>query len=183
VARPHARGLDPGARRHRLAPHRRDARAGALRQAIETARQDSARYVAIHEAGAALRAREDTIRSKVAVITGIDEGRFVWAHLMDEVSRALPEHVWLTEVVFLSDESPLDEPRFAVLGRAGSTFALSSLLQRLDASAFLESVTLVQTAQVMETNARVYSFAIEARYRASDPSLLDVRPVFAVEGE
>jgi hypothetical protein len=156
---------------------------GELRQTIETARQDSLRYVAIHEASAALRAREDTIRRKVEVITRIDQGRFVWTHVMDEVARALPEHVWLTEVVFLSDESPLDEPRFALLGRAGSTFALSSLMQRLDASAFLEAITLVQTAQVLEADARVYSFAIEARYRVSDPSLLDVRPVFEVGGE
>ncbi|MGH7506071.1 MAG: PilN domain-containing protein, partial [Longimicrobiales bacterium] len=70
-----------------------------IEASVRTAQADSARLAAIHLANAALRAREDTIRSRLEVISGIDQGRYVWAHIVDELSRLLPEHVWLTELV------------------------------------------------------------------------------------
>jgi Fimbrial assembly protein (PilN) len=155
----------------------------ALEETVRVAQDDSARLAAIHLASAALRARADTIRSKVEVISGIDHGRYVWAHITDEISRALPEHVWLTELVFLSSDSPLESPRFVLNGRTGSAFALSELMQQLAASPFLSAVTLVQTTRVTEGDIRVYAFAVEAQYRQPEGGVVEMRPVFSVETE
>lgn len=154
-----------------------------LEEAVRVAQDDSARLAAIHTANAALRARADTIRSKVDIINGIDHGRYVWAHVVDEISRALPEHMWLTELVSLGGDSPLESPRFVLNGRTGSAFALSELMERLAASPFLTGVTLVQTTRVTEGDIRVYAFAVEAQYRQPEGGMLEMRPVFAVEGE
>jgi Tfp pilus assembly protein PilN len=42
----------------------------------------------------------DTLLRQVNLIKSLDEDRFVWAHVMDEVSRALPQYTWLTAVSF-----------------------------------------------------------------------------------
>lgn len=42
----------------------------------------------------------DTLLRQVNLIRGLDADRFVWAHVMDEVSRALPQYTWLTNVAF-----------------------------------------------------------------------------------
>ena len=42
----------------------------------------------------------DTLLRQVNLIRSLDEDRYVWAHVMDEVSRALPQYTWLTNVAF-----------------------------------------------------------------------------------
>jgi Tfp pilus assembly protein PilN len=42
----------------------------------------------------------DTLLRQVNIIKSLDEDRYVWAHVMDEVSRALPQYTWLTNVAF-----------------------------------------------------------------------------------
>jgi Tfp pilus assembly protein PilN len=42
----------------------------------------------------------DTLLRQVNIIRSLDEDRYVWAHVMDEVSRALPQYTWLTNVAF-----------------------------------------------------------------------------------
>ena len=38
------------------------------------------------------------MRRQLGVITTIDSARYAWAHVLDEVSRALPPYTWLTAV-------------------------------------------------------------------------------------
>jgi hypothetical protein len=155
----------------------------ALKEIVRIAQDDSARLAEIHLASAALRAREDTIRSKLDVIGGIDHGRYVWAHITDEISRLLPEHVWLTELMYFNTETPLESPRFVLNGRTGSAFALSALMEELGSSPFFTDVTLVQTTRVTEGDIRVYAFAVEVQYRRPTTDIIDMRAVFSVESE
>ncbi|HEY7769449.1 PilN domain-containing protein [Longimicrobium sp.] len=48
--------------------------------------------------------RKDTIDQKIEVIREVDVRRYVWPHLMDEVSRATPPFMWLTKMAVLEDE-------------------------------------------------------------------------------
>jgi Tfp pilus assembly protein PilN len=155
----------------------------ALEESVRVAQDDSARLAAIHLASAALRAREDTIRSKLDIIRGIDHGRYMWAHITDEISRLLPEYVWLTELMYFSNDTPLESPRFALNGRTGSAFALSALMQQLAASPFFTDVTLVHTTRITEGDIRVFSFAVELQYRRPPTDIVDMRPVFSVDSE
>ena len=64
----------------------------------QKATADSARYAALLAARRAAAAERDSVRRQLGVITTIDSARYAWAHVLDEVSRALPPYTWLTAV-------------------------------------------------------------------------------------
>jgi Tfp pilus assembly protein PilN len=43
-------------------------------------------------------AQRDSVQRQLEVIKSIDNDRFIWAHIMDEVSRALPPYTWLKSI-------------------------------------------------------------------------------------
>src|SRR5512141_204804 len=60
-----------------------------LNASVEGAVADSTKYANIIAANKRLLERRDTIARKVSIIQSIDAGRYVWPHIMDEISRAL----------------------------------------------------------------------------------------------
>jgi Tfp pilus assembly protein PilN len=43
-------------------------------------------------------AQRDEVLGQLSMIKTIDDNRFTWPHIMDEVSRALPPYTWLTSM-------------------------------------------------------------------------------------
>ncbi|MBA3341298.1 MAG: PilN domain-containing protein [Gemmatimonadaceae bacterium] len=60
--------------------------------------EDSARYRVVLAAKAKAEATRDSLYHQVAIIKSIDDSRFLWPHLMEEISNALPQYTWLTTV-------------------------------------------------------------------------------------
>jgi Tfp pilus assembly protein PilN len=60
--------------------------------------QDSARYRVVLEAKAKAEATRDSLYQQVAIIKSIDDSRYLWPHLLEEISNALPQYTWLTVV-------------------------------------------------------------------------------------
>jgi Tfp pilus assembly protein PilN len=60
--------------------------------------QDSARYKVVLEAKAKAEATRDSLYQQVAIIKSIDDSRYLWPHLLEEISNALPQYTWLTFV-------------------------------------------------------------------------------------
>jgi Tfp pilus assembly protein PilN len=60
--------------------------------------QDSARYKVVLEAKAKAEATRDSLYQQVAIIKSIDDSRYLWPHLLEEISNALPQYTWLTLV-------------------------------------------------------------------------------------
>ena len=74
------------------------AKADDLTERERRAVQDSTRYVAVlRERNRAL-AQRDSVQRQLEIIKSIDNDRFIWAHIMDEVSRALPPYTWLKTI-------------------------------------------------------------------------------------
>jgi Tfp pilus assembly protein PilN len=69
-----------------------------LMQHEERAMQDSARYKVVLEAKAKAEATRDSLYQQVAIIKSIDDSRYLWPHLLEEISNALPQYTWLTLV-------------------------------------------------------------------------------------
>jgi Tfp pilus assembly protein PilN len=67
---------------------------------LHTALDDSTRYASIVAERATLEAKRDTLLRQVNLIHSIDEDRYIWPHILDEVSRALPGYTWITLVQF-----------------------------------------------------------------------------------
>ena len=151
--------------------------------------------------------RKDTIDQKIEVIREVDVRRYVWPHLMDEVSRATPPFMWLTKMAVLEDEgagaapapaaAPADTakaradsvaraaaraavaagPSFNVEGNAGSTQALTRFMRNLEASPMIRDVALITSEQIDFQGRSVLKFSLEARWEQPDPSLIETVPL------
>jgi Tfp pilus assembly protein PilN len=72
---------------------------GAMLDARETkAVKDSAQYSAVLNAKAKAEATRDSLYQQIAIIKSIDDSRYLWSHLMYEISNALPQYTWLREI-------------------------------------------------------------------------------------
>jgi Tfp pilus assembly protein PilN len=60
--------------------------------------QDSSRFSAVLAATAKAEATRDSLYRQIAVIKSIDDSRYLWSHLMYEISNALPQYTWLTSI-------------------------------------------------------------------------------------
>jgi Tfp pilus assembly protein PilN len=74
------------------------ARAALLDARENKAVKDSAQYSAVLNAKARAEATRDSLYQQIAIIKSIDDSRYLWSHLMYEISNALPQYTWLVEV-------------------------------------------------------------------------------------
>jgi len=146
---------------------------------LETAEADSVRFAAQSARIATLRARRDSINDRIAVIQEIDQGRYIWAHVMDEIARALPDYTWVEGI---TASSPEPNPGIEIEGYAGTPFAVALFMEQLEASPFFEDVQLV-SSQAQETGQgdaaqRVQLFFIEVSYVQPPFEMLESVPLF-----
>jgi Tfp pilus assembly protein PilN len=143
---------------------------------------DSARFATTIELVQALRERQDTVAQKIGVIREVDQRRYVWPHLLDEISSSVPTFTWLTEIRSTETrDSTGTRLSFTVQGNAGSTPALTRFMKNLEASPFVRDVTLVTSEQAEEQGRVVHRFALEARYESPDPSALQTVPLLNLD--
>jgi Tfp pilus assembly protein PilN len=74
------------------------AQAALLDAREKKAVQDSARFSAVLTATAKAEATRDSLYRQIAIIKSIDDTRFLWSHLMYEISNALPQYTWLVSI-------------------------------------------------------------------------------------
>lgn len=79
------------------------ARERSLISKEQKAVQDSTRYATIVAEKRKAEAQRDSVLRQVNIIRAIDDDRFVWTHIMDEVSRVVPPYTWLTAVAQTSE--------------------------------------------------------------------------------
>lgn len=155
---------------------------GALRTENEAAVRDSTRFAILRAQGDSLMAQEAVISQKLQVIQEIDAGRYIWPHIFDEVSRALPPYVWVTSVV--DGVAGSGTPQVQIEGRAGNYFALGRYIEDLEGSPFLRGVRLVSSAQTVVDQRTVLGFVMQAYYEEPAPDMIQTVPLFgAAQGE
>lgn len=140
---------------------------------------DTARLQAQLAQNRQLMGKRDTVSAKLTIIQELDAGRYNWAHLLDEISRAVPDYTWLTNIGPRDSEDP--RPAFLIEGRMGNAFALPKFMQALEASPFISNVTLRASAPVDENGKPVYSFIVEATYEDPPLDVITTVPLFAGE--
>ncbi|MEO7458420.1 MAG: PilN domain-containing protein [Gemmatimonadaceae bacterium] len=77
-----------------------DSRSSTLDEALQKAVQDSTRYASVLKEHDRAEARRDTVLRSLNLIRAIDDDRYIWPHVMDEVSRALPPYTWIVSLGF-----------------------------------------------------------------------------------
>lgn len=165
---------------------------------LARAQQDSIRYVAVIREKRKAEARRDSVLRQVELIKSIDSKRFVWPHLMDEVSRAMPPFTWLTSVAQTNAPDPKKEaplPKdakaaagvadniepptvaFRIIGNTVDIQALTRFIRLLEASPFIENVTLVKSAMILIDGKEITEFQLDATYQVPEPSAIRTVPV------
>ena len=74
------------------------AKASELGERETKALKDSTQFSAVLSAKVKAEASRDSLYQQIAIIKSIDDSRYLWSHLMYEISNALPQYTWLTEI-------------------------------------------------------------------------------------
>lgn len=72
--------------------------ADALEAREDVAARDSARFAAVLVARHRAETARDSVYQQLAIVKSIDDSRFIWPHVLEEISLALPQYTWLTGV-------------------------------------------------------------------------------------
>jgi Tfp pilus assembly protein PilN len=178
------------------------ARADELTERERRAVQDSTRYVAVLRERNRAEAQRDSVQRQLEVIKTIDNDRFVWAHVMDEVSRALPPYTWLKSIVQTAVVAPPTPPpppapakgekgkptpppppapapalKFQIAGNTVDIQALTRFMKLLESSPFVMNVTIAKAELVTLEGKEVQEFLLEAEYERPDASAIATVPV------
>ena len=162
--------------------------AAALVERENIAVQDSSRFAAVVKQMHAAEAQRDSINRQIAVIRAIDGDRFVWPHVLDEVSRALPTYTWLSSVAqsnptaaipadSVGDGGGSPQVNLRVIGITVDVQALTIFMTQLEASPFLEGVTLAVSEVAMAEGKQVTEFTLDMAYSKPDKSEIRTVPL------
>ena len=180
-----------------------EARAARLDDELQKAVQDSTRYASVLREREKAEAKRDTVLRSLNMIRAIDDDRYIWPHVMDEVSSALPPYTWLVSlgysgvgqattpvrtVMATEAASPsgrrrkpsntqivLDTVRIRLVGNTVDIQALTRFMKQLEVSPYLEGVTLQSSARAMDNAKEVTQFQLDMLY--TRPGQTDVRRV------
>lgn len=177
---------------HQLA--RQHSLEGKERRAV----QDSTNYAIVVKSIHKAQAQRDSVLRQMNIIKVIDNNRFVWPHVMDEVSRALPPYTWLTSVSQTNsqaapqsgatpaprkkgesaDSAAAAQPvQLQLIGNTVDIQALTRFMKSLEASPFIKDIQLVKTTSILVEGKEVTEFTLNGVYEQPDSALVRRVPI------
>jgi Tfp pilus assembly protein PilN len=165
---------------------------------------DSTRYASVLSERLHLEAKRDTLLRQLNIIRAIDGDRFVWPHVLEEVSAALPAYTWLTALsytgspqgqnmvterppgeaapkpkkgVTVQTDIPLDTVHVRLLGRTVDIQALTRFMSDLSSSPFFSQVTLDKSEAALDNGIQVTDFTLTMLYTRPDSSVIHRVPL------
>ena len=179
-----------------------ESRAARLDEELQKAVQDSTRYASVLREREKAEAKRDTVLRSLNMIRAIDDDRYIWPHVMDEVSSALPPYTWIVSLGFsgigqattpiqtvvapepagssrrrkgMPTQIVRDTVRIRLLGNTVDIQALTRFMKQLEVSPLLENVTLISSQRANDNGKEVTQFQLDMLY--SRPGPTDVRRV------
>lgn len=177
----------------------------SLNAQLEVALKDSTRFAQYIQQRARAQARRDSASLQLNIIRSIDEERYIWPHVMQEVSEALPPYTWLFDLGIVGPQQgvtsaatmrtppldtskvskarkdpvlPKDTIRMQLVGRTVDVQAYTKFMTNLEDSPFIEAVTLMNAVPTpAEAGREVHQFTLTLTYTRPDPRLLRLVPL------
>jgi Tfp pilus assembly protein PilN len=161
-----------------------------LLEAQREAVADSTRYAAVTAQKIAAEAARDTMIRQIRIVQAIDEDRYIWPHVMDEVSRALPQFTWLTSLGYSGTPQGATPPvssgegarpdtavardhvAMRIIGQTVDIQALTRFMRQLEGSMFINNVQLERSELGLDQGKEVTQFTLTADYTRPDPAVL-----------
>jgi Tfp pilus assembly protein PilN len=180
-----------------------ETRAARLEDELQKAVQDSTRYASVLREREKAEAKRDTVLRSLNMIRAIDDDRYIWPHVMDEVSSALPPFTWIVSLGFsgagqatapvttvvapepagssgrrrkaVPTQIVRDTVRIRLVGNTVDIQALTRFMKQLEVSPLLENVTLMSSTRASDNGKEVTQFQLDMLY--TRPGANDVRRV------
>ena len=175
----------------------------ALTPQLEQSRAENKRFKAFLAEKRHQETIRDSLVAQIGVIRTVDGDRYVWPHLLDEVTRALPAYTWLVDMgpagiasrtpsaspapakpatAKPADSTKIENPppppvQFEVNGRTVDIQAYTRFLRQLEASPWITDVTPVSAQTVVEKERPVTAFTIRATFRQADSAYIRTVPL------
>jgi type IV pilus assembly protein PilN len=104
-------------------------------------------------------ARKAQLQQRVSLIEQLRRGQGGPVHVLDEISKALPDRLWLTEMTQKGDD-------FVITGMTTSLTGLSDFVANLEASKWFKKPVDIVDSQVTTDakNGDIYKFSIKATF-------------------
>lgn len=154
----------------------------ALVPKLTATQREATRLQAVLRTKAEVEAKRDTLITQINIIRDIDRERYIWPHILDAVTKALPPYTWLDDISSRQtegDSSGRGTVQLQITGKSADIQAITRFVRNLEESAFLESATQVSTAIVNERGRDVYTYVLNVRYQQPDSTLLTTQPLAA----
>ncbi|TFH66770.1 MAG: hypothetical protein E4G90_01830 [Gemmatimonadales bacterium] len=152
-----------------------------LEPELEAARSEHQRYQDFLESKRREEATRDSVLGQIRTIRGVDGERFIWPHILDEVSLALPDYTWLIDLSTVPPPISIDSTAAAdvtvqITGRTVDVQGYTRFMRQLEAPPWLENVVTVSATTVVEQGRAVTAFILQASF-IEDSTSLRTRPV------
>lgn len=160
---------------------RRNVVNGLIPKLTQTQREAN-RLKAVLKTKAETEAKRDTLIAQINIIRDIDRERYVWPHILDAVTKALPPYTWLDDISSRSteaDSSGGGTVQLQITGKSADIQAITRFVRNLEESPFLENAQQVSTAIVNERGRDVYTYVLNVKYQQPDTTLLTMQPLAA----
>jgi Tfp pilus assembly protein PilN len=166
---------------------------GDLEPQLEQARQENQRFRNFVAQKRKVELIRDSLVAQIQVLQAVDGERYVWPHVMDEVTRALPPYTWLVDLGASSPAPPPAAPgtpgdtmpvdtvapvmRLQINGRTVDVQAFTRFLRQLEASPWISDVQPVSAQTVVQDERPVTAFSIRAAFRKADSAYIRTVPL------
>jgi Tfp pilus assembly protein PilN len=166
-----------------------------LEPRLEQARSENRRFKAFLADKRRQEKIRDSLLAQITVIKSVDGDRYIWPHLLDEITKALPAYTWLVDLGVSAppapaatatpkpagakpDSVPAAPPPLMVQinGRTIDIQAYTRFLRQLEASPWIMDVTPVSAQTVVEKERPVTAFTIRATYNRADSAYIRTAP-------
>lgn len=114
-----------------------------LDREIEVAQAEEKRLRAVNARGEELKKRREELQAKVELITQLKNNQSVPVHMLDQISKSLPDFLWLESI----NES---NGVLSITGKATTYNAVSNFYNNLTQSSFFMDVVLGTTLEIAE---------------------------------
>ena len=161
---------------------RTSSRLGSLEPRLEEARAEHARFQDfLAEKQKEVAARESVL-GQIETIREVDRARFVWPHILDEVSQAVPSFTWLVDLSGLPPAQmdsleTISPVEFQITGRTVDIQGYTRFMRQLEESPWIGQVMTVSASTVVEQGRAVTAFVLRAAYTQADSSHVRMVPV------
>ena len=173
----------------------------ALEPQLEVTRAEHKRFKAFLVEKRHQETIRDSLVAQIGVIRTVDGDRYIWPHVLDEVTKALPAYTWLVDMGSAAPAVAPQAPQtpkqaaaakedttaalpvvspavvFNVNGRTVDIQAYTRFLRQLEASPWITDVTPVSAQTVVEKERPVTAFTIRATYGLADSAYIRTVPL------